>query len=130
MMKKYMIWAVMLSAMTLSCSKKEQNPDRIIAGDNSKIWKAHKETNAAGEKEKLSEEEKSEVLQFYSNGTFSLNGTNAAEQGKWDYKEDSKNLSLVFSNSEVSENFEVVTLKEEEIKLKASDGSTMTLASD
>ena len=131
-MKNQVLFSVIfyIFLFTFSCTKKESDPNKIIAGETSKVWKAEKETNAEGDKEKLSKEEKNEVLQFYSNGTFSVNGTSAATQGTWSYEVGSKNLSLKFKDADVSENFEVVTLEKDKIKLKAADGSLMTLAAD
>ena len=113
--------------LVFGCTKKEEDPNKLISGETSKIWRADRQTNAEGDKEKLTKEEKSEILQFYSNGTFSVNGTTATTQGKWVYDHGAKNLSLQFSGDNVSENFLVETLEDDKIKLKAPDGSIMTL---
>lgn len=120
---------IALSSFTFvySCSQKEKDPQKIIAGENSKKWKAEKETNAVGEKEKLDKEEMKEIMEFRSNGDFFLDGTTDNTKGKWKYDNASKNLSLQFAGANVTENFAVLDLKEDEIKLQAADGSTMVL---
>ena len=101
-MKIQLTTLVILFAMVLSSCKKEQNADKILAGDDSKIWQTVKQTDAKGDKEKLSKEEKREKMQFYSNGNFTILAADKGVQGKWDYEEASKNLSLQMGRAQFS----------------------------
>ncbi|HEX8547904.1 MAG TPA: DUF4923 family protein [Cytophagaceae bacterium] len=111
------------------CKNEKENAMTMIAGEGSKRWKATKEVNAAGEKEKLSKEEKNEIMQFYTNGTFTINAAAESSQGTWTYDDNAKNLSLKFGSANFTENFTVLELEKDEMKLKAGDGSTMIMES-
>ena len=47
-----------------SCGKKDEGSTQLIAGTDSKTWKASKEINSQGDKEKLSKEEKNDELKI------------------------------------------------------------------
>lgn len=111
------------------CKNAKEDAMTMIAGEGSKKWKATKEMNAAGEKEKLSREEKNEIMQFYTNGTFTINAATESSQGTWTYDDNAKNLSLKFGSANFTENFTVLDLQKDEMKLKAGDGSTMIMES-
>lgn len=126
-MKAYNLLIIMLLTLfTISC-KKEENAVKKIAGENSKKWEAVKELNSEGKKDKLSKDEQKEIIQFYSNGTFTINGVSEGSQGNWNYDEASKNLSMIFGSTNFSENFTVLELKEDKMKLKAGDGSMLVM---
>jgi hypothetical protein len=50
--------------------------------------------------------------------------------GKWTYDAMARNLSLQFVGSDLTENFQVVNLTNDELKLQAADGSQMILEAD
>lgn len=108
-------------------NNKDANPNLLIAGTTSKTWKAERETNQAGDKDKLTKDEKKERIQFFANGTFTMSSPSENANGTWSYDPAGKNLSMQFSGTNVSENFTVLELEEDEIKLKAADGSEMEL---
>ena len=118
---------LVLITFFFQCKNEKEDAMKMIAGEGSKRWKATKEINAAGEKEKLSKEEKNEVMQFYTNGTFTINAAAESSQGTWTYDDNAKNLSLKFGSANFTENFTVLDLKRDEMKLKAGDGSTMLM---
>ena len=122
--------AIALFSFTFACNKKTSenaDPKKMIYGDGEKSWKASKETNGGGEKQELSSDEKSEVMKFNSNGTFMMDGTTENLGGTWTYDDASKTLSLKFNNAEVTENFQMMDMGDNEMKLKAGDGSVMVL---
>jgi hypothetical protein len=101
----------------------------MISGNESKTWKTTKETNAAGDKDKLTKEEKNQEIQFFSNGSFSMRSATENASGKWTFDAMAKSLSLQFVGSDMTENFQVLSLSDDEMKLQSSSG-TMTLEAE
>jgi hypothetical protein len=123
-----MIFSLLIFA---SCGgKKEEASAQLISGSDSKTWKATKELNSQGDKEKLSKEEKKEELKFFSNGTFSMMGEADHQEGKWNYNPSDKTLALTFEGQGNSENFKVTEMDEDDMKLQAPDGSMMVLKAE
>ena len=99
-----------------------------IAGKEEKTWKAQKETDASGDKDKLTRDEKRQTITFWRNGNVKMGDGDQMMPGQWTLQGD--NLALVFAGSNTSENFTVVELDEDEIKLRAGDGSELTMKPD
>lgn len=123
--KLIVVWVLSLSIFVLGCQK--GNNKEAFYGKGSRTWHVAKETNSAGKKEKLSDAEKQDILRFNSDGTFSANTSQGNAQGNWEYNEGAKQLSLQFAGASVTETHTVEDLSEDRIKLKAGDGSEMTL---
>jgi antitoxin component YwqK of YwqJK toxin-antitoxin module len=117
---------LMALALTFGCSKKADNPNEMIAGTSNKTWHPEKETNATGDKEKLSDEEKNESWVFYTNGTMAMNLTSQSVKGNWIYDASGKTLTITPENMG-SQQFAVEDLSNDKMKLKAADGSEMKL---
>jgi len=99
-----------------------------IAGKEEKTWKAQKETDASGDKDKLTRNEKRQTITFWRNGNVKMGDGNEMLSGQW--KLEGNNLALVFTGSDVSENFTLVELEDDEMKLRAGDGSELTMKPD
>lgn len=99
-----------------------------IAGKDEKTWKAQKETDASGDKDKLTRDEKRQTITFWRNGNVKMGDGDQMMSGQWTLQGD--NLALVFAGSNTSENFTVVELDDDEIKLRAGDGSELTMKPD
>lgn len=133
MWKNY--WATLLfslfALMLVSCGSDDKaGSESMISGESNKTWSASKEVNAAGGKEKLSKEEKAQSLQFYADGRFAMGGGSALETGTWAFDPSAKRLSLQFANQNVTENFDVLKLTDDEMRLKAENGSEMVLEAE
>ncbi|MBF9251802.1 hypothetical protein I2I11_00700 [Pontibacter sp. 172403-2] len=133
MWKNY--WATLLCSLfalvLVSCgSGDEAGSESMISGESNKTWTTSKEVNAAGGKEKLSEEEKAQSLQFYADGRFAMGGGSALETGTWSFDPAAKRLSLQFADQNVIENFDVLKLTDDEMRLKAEDGFEMLLEAE
>ncbi|EMR02365.1 hypothetical protein [Cesiribacter andamanensis] len=112
-------------------NKSEENPRQLIAGESSKVWKADKETNAQGDKERLSNTEEEQRMEFYANGTFQVREAGAFQGGRWNYNATQKELELTFDDrQDVKEVFHVQELSGNKMTLHAADGSTMKLKTD
>ncbi|KAA5547988.1 hypothetical protein F0145_08615 [Adhaeribacter rhizoryzae] len=130
-LKNYFTYLTLFIMLVLaSCQDKNKTPTAsMISGDTSKTWKATRETNAAGDKDKITGAEKSEVIQFYANGSFSMRSSSQNASGKWTYDAMARSLVLQFVGSDMTENFQVVSLTEDEMKLQSPSG-TMNLEAE
>lgn len=99
-----------------------------IAGESEKTWKATRETDASGDKDKITRDEKKETITFWRNGNVKMGNGDQMMSGQWTYEGD--NLRLQFTGSNVSENFKVLALDDDEMKLQAADGSALTMKPD
>ena len=120
----------LLCAFTFACNndkKAEQNIAQMISGASSKTWYPVRETNAGGDKEKLDASEKRESWVFYSNGQVSMNLTSQAIQGTWSYDPATKVMSVTPAGSTMAQTFTVEDADEDDLHLKAGDGSEMKL---
>lgn len=123
---------LLIAFATVSCGDKgnETGNSSMISGDGSKTWKADRETTATGDKDKLTREEKKETVTFYSNGKFTMASPANTMGGTWVYDQGMKNLALQFDGNNVTENFKVEKLTDDDMKLVAGDGSTMELEAE
>ncbi|PTX15283.1 hypothetical protein C8N40_108175 [Pontibacter mucosus] len=121
--------AVLLAILITSCggNKEEVGSETMIAGTSSKTWVADKERDATGDKEKLTDAEKDQTMQFYADGRFALGAGAALQTGTWTFDQSAKRLTLQFEGADMSENFEVIKLDDDELDLRASDGSVMEM---
>lgn len=122
--------SIMLIMLLTACGT--QNSDMTneekIAGKETKTWKATRETNSQGENNKLSREEKKESITFSRNGNVKMNNDEQVTGGTWSFMDST--LSLQFTGTNVSENFTVLELDKDKMKLVAADGSQLTLEAD
>ncbi len=127
-----LVCLVWLSAFSFSCNKKAESGgnSQMISGTASKVWKASRETTASGDKDKLTSAEKQEQIQFFANGNFTQTSASESANGTWTYSAPNKTLSLTYANNNVSENFTVAELDDDDMKLQAPNGSTLTLKAD
>jgi hypothetical protein len=116
--------------LTWGCSKKADNPTEKIAGTANKTWHPVKETNASGDKEKLTETEKNETWTFYTNGTLSMNLTDQSIKGSWGYNVANKTLTITPDDGSGARQFAVENLSDDNMKLRAGDGSEMKLEAE
>jgi hypothetical protein len=129
--KKIILFMILnIAFIAFSCEKKGEDARKIFYGDGTKTWKMTKQTNAAGKNQKLSDAEKSNLLRFNSDGTFSANTAEGNAEGSWTYDPSAKLLSLQFAGASVTESHSVVDLDDDKVELKAGDGSEMTLESE
>jgi hypothetical protein len=111
------------------CNKSDElTAEEKIAGKDEKTWKAKRETNAAGDADRLTRDEKRETITFWRNGNVKMGNGDQVMSGQWSLE--GSNLRLQFTGSDVSENFTVIDLDKDELKLKAGDGSVLLMKPD
>lgn len=103
-----------------ACGKKagELTAEEKIAGKDEKTWKAEKEMSSTVDNDRLSRQEKKETITFWRNGNVKMTQGDQVVNGL------TKQNNLLLH---VSENFEVLNIDKSELRLKAGDGSVMTM---
>lgn len=120
--------AMLFAVVLASCGGEEKvGSESMISGTSSKTWKADKELTASGDKDKLTDAEQEETMQFYADGRFAMGGGGALETGTWSFDQSAKRLTLQFEDQNMTENFEVTKLTDKEMTLKDAQGGTMEL---
>ena len=129
-MKNAVLNILFLVMLLSACDKGSgsMTNEEKISGKSEKTWKAVRETNAEGEKDKLTKEEKKESITFSRNGNVKMSNEDQVMGGTWNFSENT--LSLQFTGTNVTENFRVVELSDDKMKLLADDGSQMTLEAE
>jgi hypothetical protein len=126
--KNFLIFFFSL-VILLSCGKKDSmTNEEKLAGEDSKTWKAKKETTATGSVDRLNRDEKKQEITFWRNGNVKMGDGNQSMSGQWSLE--GTTLKLHFAGENVTENFSVLGLEEDEMKLQAGDGSTMAMKAD
>jgi len=120
--------ALLLVVVLAGCGGgNEVGAENMISGTNSKTWKAEKELSASGEKQEMTDAEEEETMQFYADGRFAMGGGGTLQTGTWAFDKAAQRLTLQFEDAEMTENFEVTRLTEDEMRLKTPDGAEMRL---
>lgn len=141
MIAKKLIAVSFITAALMGCEKKTDTTstnerantetadpaanEKLIAGDSEKTWKAKRETNSEGDKDKLTKGEKEQRITFWRNGNVKMGDEAQTMDGKWSYS--GSTLTLQFTGENVTENFTVLELDDDELKLRAADGSEMLM---
>lgn len=122
---------ILFTVTLVSCGGGDEvGSESMLTGANSKTWRADKELNAVGNKEELSDAEKESTMQFYADGRFAVGEQGTLQTGTWSFDQAAKRLTLQFEDADVSLNFEVLKLTNDEMRLKAADNSEMVLKAE
>jgi hypothetical protein len=125
------LFCLTILLLVVSCQEKNTvGTPADISGNESKTWKSTRETTAAGEKDKLTSEEKNQEIQFFANGSFSMRSSTQNASGKWNYDAMARTLTLQFVGSDNTEIFQVLNLTDDDMTLQAADGSKMEMKAD
>lgn len=128
-MKTKMMYAwLLVVAVMAGCGGKELTNEEKIAGTEEKTWKAKRETTSSGSVDPLTRDEKQETVTFWKNGNVKMSNGTETMSGQWSLE--ANTLKMKFTGSEVSENFDVMELEKDNMKLKAGDGSVLTMKPD
>ena len=120
--------AMLLAVVLVSCGGEEKvGTESMISGPSSKTWVADEEVNAAGDEVDQVDEDQQGGMQFYADGRFAMGESGTLQTGTWSFNQQSKLLTVQFENENVTRNFQVTKLTEDEMNLKVEDGSEMKL---
>lgn len=125
---RHSVYTFLLFVVFAACGDKSMTNEEMLAGESDKTWEAKRETDASGEKDKLTREEKKETITFWRNGNVKMGNGNDMLSGQWTLQ--GNNLSLHFAGENVTENFTIVELEKNTAKLRAEDGSELTMKPD
>ena len=125
---KHLMYIGLLLFVLSSCGNDAMTNEEKLAGKTEKTWEAERETTASGEKDKLTREEKKEKITFSRNGNVKMGNGNEMMSGQWSIE--GNNLSLHFAGQNVTENFTIIELEKNNVKLRANDGSELTMSPD
>lgn len=123
-----LVYTFLLFVIFAACGDKSMSNEEMLAGESDKTWEAKRETDASGEKDRLTREEKKETITFWRNGNVKMGNGNDMLSGQWTLQ--GNNLSLHFAGENVTENFTIVELEKNKAKLRAEDGSELTMKPD
>ena len=113
----------------IACKRPDElTAEEKIAGKEEKTWESKRETDPTGDVDRLSRRERKESITFWRNGNVRMGDDNQIMTGQWSLE--GNNLKLQFTGSDVSENFTVLKLDKNELRLRAVDGSEMIMKPD
>src|SRR5688572_3067526 len=117
MVKKGLYLWIFVLLIAASCGKKSDSMsnEEKIAGADQKTWTATRETNSEGDKDKLTRDEKKQTITFWRNGNVKMGDEQQTLSGQWSYA--GSTLTMQFTGADVTENFTVVELDDDEMKL-------------
>lgn len=127
---RHRMWIWVFALLFFACNSKSDSltNEEKIAGQDEKTWQATRETDAEGDKDKLTRQEKKQTITFWRNGNVKMGDGDQMMSGQWTLQ--GENLALEFTGSNVSENFTLLKLDKNEMKLRAADGSELTMKPD
>ncbi|WP_460925740.1 lipocalin family protein [Pontibacter brevis] len=123
-----MLLAMLFAVVLVSCGgNNEVGSENMISGTNNKTWVADEEMNSSGQEVEPVDKDQQGGMQFYADGRFALGESGVLRTGTWSFDQSAKRLTLQFEDQNVTQNFEVTKLTEDEMNLKVPDGSEMKL---
>jgi hypothetical protein len=121
----YIFMLFMLITVACGSKSKATSNEDMLAGDESKTWKATKELTASGDKDKLTRDEKRQTITFSRNGNVKMGDGDDVMGGTWSFMDNT--LSVQFTGTNVTENFAVLELKDNLLRLRGADGGELTM---
>ena len=126
-----LLCAFVLLFAAASCSDKGKvEGANMLYGTSGKVWKTAKETTAAGDKVKQTDAQQQETLHMFSNNTYSMTGAAGAVQGKFNFDQTAKTLTLTPDAGGTSNTFTVETLTDDKLTLVGSSGAKLVLETE
>jgi hypothetical protein len=112
-----------------SCGSKEGKVEGVnmLYGATSKVWKTDKELDATGDKVKQTDAQEDERITFFANGQYNMTSPAGAVNGKYDFDQAGKKITMTPDGAAQSNSFDVVTLTEDKLTLKSAAGAELRL---
>lgn len=120
---------VLVALFTASCGSKEGKVEGVnmLYGTDSKVWKTDKETTATGDKVKQTDAMEDQRVTFFANGQYNMSSGAQTMNGKYTFDQGAKKITLTPDGAAQSNTFDVVTLTDDKLTLKGTDGSELHL---
>ncbi|RSK37155.1 hypothetical protein [Hymenobacter metallilatus] len=112
-----------------SCGSKEGKVEGVnmLYGTQSKVWKTDKELSSTGDKVKQTDAQEDERITFFANGQYNMTSPTGAVNGKYDFDQAAKKITMTPEGAAQSNTFDVVTLTDDKLTLKAPTGAELKL---
>lgn len=120
---------VLVALFTASCGSKEGKVEGVnmLYGTTSKVWKTDKELSSAGDKVKQTDAQEDERITFFANGQYNMTSPTGAVNGKYDFDQAGKKITMTPDGAAQSNTFDVVTLTDDKLTLKSGSGAELRL---
>lgn len=118
--------------LLLACTNgQEEDPEKLLAGENSKTWKTDQKHTASGNERSLTQADGDQQIQFNADGTFQISDGSETQRGSWTYRPTERMLELSFENQPgIIESFYVTRLEENSLDVRDPDGATMQFTAE
>lgn len=128
---RYLASLLVLMALliTASCGSKEGKVEGVnmLYGTESKTWKTDKELSSTGDKVKQTDAQEDERIKFFANGQYNMTSAAATVNGKYTFDQAAKKITMTPDGATTSNTFDVVTLTDDKLTLKAATGAELKL---
>ena len=114
---------------TAACGGKEGTVETVnqLYGTDSRTWKTDKEMNAAGDKVAQTDAMDDQRVTFFANGQYNMASGAQTMNGKYTFDQAAKTITMMPDGGAQSNTFTVVTLTDDKLTLKGTDGSELRL---
>lgn len=114
---------------TAACGGKEGTVETVnqLYGTDSKTWKTDKEMDATGDKVKQTDAMEDQRVTFYANGQYNMMSGTQTMNGKYAFDQGAKTITMTPEGAAQANTFSVVTLTDDKLTLKGTDGSELRL---
>ncbi|MCR5888525.1 hypothetical protein LRS06_12255 [Hymenobacter sp. J193] len=120
---------VLVALFASSCGSKEGKVEGVnmLYGTDSKVWKTDKELSSTGDKVAQTDAQEDERYTFYANGQFSLASPTRNMAGKYTFDQTANKLTFMPDGASQSMTVDVVTMTDDKLTFKGTDGSEIRL---
>ena len=117
---------------TAACGSKEGTVESVnqLYGTDSKTWKTDKEMDASGDKVDQTNAMEDQRVTFYANGQYNMMSGAQTMNGKYTFDQGAKTITMMPDGGAQSNTFTVVTLTDDKLTLKGTDGSELRLENE
>ncbi|GAB2771584.1 hypothetical protein HNQ93_000644 [Hymenobacter luteus] len=112
-----------------SCGSKEGKVEGVnmLYGTESKVWKTDKELDSAGDKVKQTDAQEDDRITFFANKQYSMTSSAGAVNGKYEFDQAGKKITMTPDGASQSNTFDVVTLTDDKLTLRSPQGAELRL---
>lgn len=126
---------ILLTAFCLlaACAdgREEEEPEQLLAGENSKTWRTDQKHTASGNERSLTQADGNQQIQFNADGTFQIRDGSETQSGTWNYRPTERMLELDFEEQPgITESYYVTRLNENSLDVRDPDGATMQFTAE
>lgn len=119
----------LLTLFAASCGNKEGKVEcvNMLYGTESKVWKTDKELDATGDKVKQTDAQEDERITFFANKQYNMTSPAGAVNGKYEFDQAAKKITMTPDGASQSNTFDVVTLTDDKLTLRSPQGAELRL---